>query len=85
MQSYWDITSDDYLAYISNYVVGLGPWKDTVVPAAKNYTMAPTDLVARAHAHNLQVWYLFIFFTVTWNSMFPWAIAYLWYNPYKMR
>ncbi|XP_066164216.1 glycerophosphodiester phosphodiesterase GDPD6 [Oryza sativa Japonica Group] len=54
-QSYWDITSDDYLAYISNYVVGLGPWKDTVVPAAKNYTMAPTDLVARAHAHNLQV------------------------------
>ncbi|KAF0910516.1 hypothetical protein E2562_002965 [Oryza meyeriana var. granulata] len=54
-QSYWEITSDDYLAYISNYVVGLGPWKDTVVPVAKNYLMAPTDLVARAHAHNLQV------------------------------
>ncbi|KAG8078032.1 hypothetical protein GUJ93_ZPchr0007g4936 [Zizania palustris] len=54
-QSYWEITSDDYLAYISNYVVGLGPWKDTVVPVVKNYLMAPTDLVARAHAHNLQV------------------------------
>ncbi|PNT72903.1 hypothetical protein BRADI_2g50710v3 [Brachypodium distachyon] len=54
-QSYWEITSDDYLAYISNYVVGLGPWKDTVVPTANNYLMAPTDLVARAHAHNLQV------------------------------
>ncbi|KAG8055313.1 hypothetical protein GUJ93_ZPchr0001g31219 [Zizania palustris] len=54
-QSYWEITSDDYLAYISNYVVGLGPWKDIVVPVDKNYLMAPTDLVARAHAHNLQV------------------------------
>ncbi|TVU35026.1 hypothetical protein EJB05_16892 [Eragrostis curvula] len=54
-QSYWEITSDDYLAYISNYVVGLGPWKDTVVPVARNYLMSPTDLVARAHAHNLQV------------------------------
>ncbi|XP_062204836.1 glycerophosphodiester phosphodiesterase GDPD6-like [Phragmites australis] len=54
-QSYWEITSDDYLAYIRNYVVGLGPWKDTIVPAAGNYLMAPSDLVARAHAHNLQV------------------------------
>ncbi|EMS62682.1 Glycerophosphoryl diester phosphodiesterase [Triticum urartu] len=54
-QSYWEITSDDYLAYISNYVVGLGPWKDTIVPVANNYLLEPTDLVARAHAHNLQV------------------------------
>ncbi|GJM93046.1 hypothetical protein PR202_ga09565 [Eleusine coracana subsp. coracana] len=54
-QSYWEITSDDYLAYISNYVVGLGPWKDTIVPVARNYLMSPSDLVARAHAHNLQV------------------------------
>jgi glycerophosphoryl diester phosphodiesterase len=54
-QSFWEITSDDYLAYISNYVVGLGPWKDTIVPAVNNYLMAPSDLVARAHAHNLQV------------------------------
>lgn len=54
-QSYWEITSDSYLAYIRNYVVGLGPWKDTVVPVAENYLMTPTDLVARAHAHNLQV------------------------------
>jgi hypothetical protein len=55
LQSYWEITSDDYLAYISNYVVGLGPWKDTIVPVTNNYLMAPSDLVARAHAHNLQV------------------------------
>lgn len=55
LQSYWEITSDSYLAYIRNYVVGLGPWKDTVVPVAENYLMIPTDLVARAHAHNLQV------------------------------
>ncbi|KAM0873619.1 hypothetical protein ACQ4PT_037958 [Festuca glaucescens] len=54
-QSFWEITSDDYLAYISNYVVGLGPWKDTIVPVVNNYLMTPSDLVARAHAHNLQV------------------------------
>ncbi|CAO2178159.1 unnamed protein product [Urochloa humidicola] len=54
-QSYWEITSDDYLAYIAKYVVGLGPWKDTIVPASGNYLMPPSDLVARAHAHNLQV------------------------------
>ena len=64
LQSYWEITSDDYLAYISNYVVGLGPWKDTIVPVAKNYLLEPTDLVARAHAHNLQVCYLFVFLTI---------------------
>ncbi|CAO2182812.1 unnamed protein product [Urochloa humidicola] len=54
-QSYWEITSDDYLEYIGKYVVGLGPWKDTIVPASGNYLMPPSDLVARAHAHNLQV------------------------------
>jgi len=60
LQSYWEITSDDYLAYIGKYVVGLGPWKDTIVPAARNYLMPPSDLVARAHAHNLQVHHLFV-------------------------
>ena len=60
LQSYWEITSDDYLAYIGKYVVGLGPWKDTIVPAAGNYLMPPSDLVARAHAHNLQVHHLFV-------------------------
>ena len=59
MQSYWEITSDKYLNYIKNYVVGIGPWKDTVVPVANNYLRRPTDLVARAHAHNLQVHFLF--------------------------
>lgn len=54
-QSYWEITSDTYLDYIKQYVVGIGPWKDTIVPVVNNYTMTPSDLVARAHAHNLQV------------------------------
>ena len=54
-QSYWEITSDSYFDYIKNYVVGIGPWKDTVVTVVNNYLQVPTDLVARAHAHNLQV------------------------------
>ncbi|KAL6012017.1 Glycerophosphodiester phosphodiesterase gdpd6 [Asimina triloba] len=54
-QSYWEITSDSYLEYIKEYVVGIGPWKDTIVPPEKNTLLAPTDLVARAHANNLQV------------------------------
>ncbi|KAL5746736.1 hypothetical protein ACOSP7_023708 [Xanthoceras sorbifolium] len=54
-QSYWEITSDAYLDYINDYVVGIGPWKDTVVPVINNYLQTPTDLVARAHAHDLQV------------------------------
>lgn len=54
-QSYWEITSDSYFDYIKDYVVGIGPWKDTVVPVVNNYLQPPTDLVARAHAHNLQV------------------------------
>lgn len=55
VQSYWEITSDKYFDFIKRYVVGIGPWKDTVVPAVHNYLQEPTDLVARAHAHNLQV------------------------------
>lgn len=55
MQSYWEITSDAYFDYIKNYVVGIGPWKDTIVPVMNNYLQTPTDLVARAHASNLQV------------------------------
>lgn len=54
-QSYWEITSDKYFDYIKEYVVGIGPWKDTIVPESDNYLQTPTDLVARAHAHNLQV------------------------------
>jgi hypothetical protein len=55
MQSYWEITSDSYFDYIKQYVEGIGPWKDTVVPVKDNYLQTPTDLVARAHSHNLQV------------------------------
>ncbi|CAK8563252.1 unnamed protein product [Lathyrus sativus] len=54
-QSYSEITSDTYLDYIKQYVVGIGPWKDTLVPAINNYAMTPSDLVSRAHARNLQV------------------------------
>ncbi|CAN6932346.1 unnamed protein product, partial [Brassica oleracea] len=54
-QTYAEITSDVYFNYIKQYVVGIGPWKDTVVPVSNNYTQAPTDLVKRAHAHNLKV------------------------------
>ncbi|CAL9031445.1 unnamed protein product [Prunus brigantina] len=54
-QSYWEITSDAYLDFIKDYVVGIGPWKDTVVPVVNNYLQTPTDLVSRAHAHDLQV------------------------------
>ncbi|XVF49953.1 hypothetical protein PTKIN_Ptkin04bG0057700 [Pterospermum kingtungense] len=54
-QSYYEITSDHYLDFIKEYVVGIGPWKDTVVPVKDNYLQTPTDLVAKAHARNLQV------------------------------
>ncbi|CAL4943159.1 unnamed protein product [Urochloa decumbens] len=54
-QSYYEITSNAYLAFIRNYVVGIGPWKDTIVPPKNNYLGQPTDLVVRAHALNLQV------------------------------
>ncbi|XP_047330500.1 glycerophosphodiester phosphodiesterase GDPD6-like [Impatiens glandulifera] len=55
-QTYEEITSDSYLDYIKDYVVGIGPWKDTIVPVSNNNYLEPsTDLVARAHAHNLQV------------------------------
>lgn len=62
MQSYWEITSDKYLEYIREYVVGIGPWKDTIIPASNNYMQTPTDLVARAHARNLQVSLSFLLF-----------------------
>ncbi|CAK9163512.1 unnamed protein product [Ilex paraguariensis] len=53
-QSYWEITSDSYLDFIKDYVIGIGPWKDTLVPVSNNYLESPTDLVARAHDRNLQ-------------------------------
>ncbi|RZC91127.1 hypothetical protein C5167_030334, partial [Papaver somniferum] len=53
-QSYEEITSDSYLDFIKKYVVGIGPWKDTIVPVDHNYLLTPTDLVAKAHSHDLQ-------------------------------
>lgn len=54
-QTYSEVTSNAYFDYIKKYVVGIGPWKDTIVPAVNNYLQPPTDLVVRAHAHSLQV------------------------------
>lgn len=55
VQTYNEITSDEYFNFIKNYAVGIGPWKDTVVIPKHNHLTPPTDLVARAHAHDLQV------------------------------
>lgn len=54
-QSYAEITSDSYFNFIKDYVIAIGPWKDTTVPVNHNYLETPTDLVARAHSYNLQV------------------------------
>ncbi|KAB1206795.1 Ninja-family protein AFP2 [Morella rubra] len=54
-QTYWEITSDSYLDYIKNYVVGIGPWKDTIVFPKNNNLDIVTDLVSKAHARGLQV------------------------------
>jgi hypothetical protein len=43
-----DIT--DAISFASDHM-----GKYTIVPVANNYFMTPSDLVARAHAHNLQV------------------------------
>ncbi|XP_050290367.1 glycerophosphodiester phosphodiesterase GDPD6-like [Quercus robur] len=53
-QTYYDITSDSYLDFMKNYVVGIGPWKDTIITTKNNYLNEVTDLVAKAHARGLQ-------------------------------
>ncbi|KAE8782851.1 Glycerophosphoryl diester phosphodiesterase [Hordeum vulgare] len=53
--SYYEITSNGYLAFIRKYVIGIGPWKDRIIPPNNNHLGPATDLVARAHALNLQV------------------------------
>ncbi|XP_049934864.1 glycerophosphodiester phosphodiesterase GDPD5-like [Nymphaea colorata] len=50
-----EITSDAYFDYIKQYVVGIRPWKDTVVPPIENHLTTATDLVAKQHAHDLLV------------------------------
>ena len=55
VQTYYELTSDSYLDFIKNYVIGIGPWKDTVVTTKNNYLDEVTDLVAKAHARGLQV------------------------------
>ncbi|MFS7939661.1 putative glycerophosphodiester phosphodiesterase [Helianthus anomalus] len=42
--------------HIKEYnVVGIGPWKEIIVPVKDGHLQMPTDLVTRAHAHDLQV------------------------------
>lgn len=54
-QTFFEITSDGYFNFIKNYVVGIGPWKETIVPSIDNHLSKATDLVSKAHAHGLQV------------------------------
>lgn len=53
------LTTDAGLAEVATYADGIGPWKPYIVPTAlqgaQRVTLPPTDLVARAHAHGLQV------------------------------
>ncbi|XVF43241.1 hypothetical protein PTKIN_Ptkin02bG0024400 [Pterospermum kingtungense] len=54
-QTFFEITSDSYFDFIKNYVVGIGPSKEAIVPSIDNHLTQATDLVAKAHAHGLQV------------------------------
>ncbi|KAK3127624.1 hypothetical protein QOZ80_7AG0575940 [Eleusine coracana subsp. coracana] len=56
-QSYDEVTSGEHLDHMGRHnVVGIGPWKDTVVPPTRGNLLAtPTDLVAMAHARGMQV------------------------------
>ncbi|KAI4386413.1 hypothetical protein MLD38_004345 [Melastoma candidum] len=55
-QTYAEITSDSYFNYIKDYCMGIGPWKDNIVPPnSNNYLEKATDEVARAHALGMQV------------------------------
>jgi glycerophosphoryl diester phosphodiesterase len=48
--------SNEGLARIAEYAAGIGPEKSLIIPRdGANNLAAPTDLVARAHAANLQV------------------------------
>lgn len=74
MQSFWEITSDSYFEFIKKYVVGIGPWKDTIARPVKNYLTPPTDLVARAHAHDLQVCSLWSVLSTSLYAFFCWMV-----------
>ncbi|KAK1305540.1 hypothetical protein QJS10_CPA10g01981 [Acorus calamus] len=51
-----------YPDYIKKYIVGIGLWKDTVVPPKDRHLMIPTDLIAKAHSHDLQ------WFSKSWKT-----------------
>jgi glycerophosphoryl diester phosphodiesterase len=55
-RSYADMLSDAGLAEIANYARGVGVEKSLIIPRdAGGRSLAPTDLVARAHGAGLQV------------------------------
>ncbi|KAE8654463.1 Glycerophosphodiester phosphodiesterase GDPD5 [Hibiscus syriacus] len=56
-QWFFEITSDSYFSFIKKYVVGIGPSKETILPSLDNHLSKTSNagLVAKAHAHGLQV------------------------------
>jgi glycerophosphoryl diester phosphodiesterase len=53
---YAHFATDAGLAEIKTYADGIGPWKPYIVPMdPAGNVFAPTDLVARAHAHGLLI------------------------------
>jgi glycerophosphoryl diester phosphodiesterase len=53
---YADMLTDEGLAAIDDYANGIGVEKSLIIPRGSDgRSLAPTDLVARAHAKNLQV------------------------------
>lgn len=54
--TYADMLQGDRLARIAEYAHGIGPEKTLILPRDSNGgSLAPTDLIARAHAANLRV------------------------------
>lgn len=54
--SYAEMLTDEGLASIAEYARGIGPEKTLIIPRdSEGRSLAPTDLVARAHAANLLV------------------------------
>ncbi|MCL7049685.1 hypothetical protein MKW94_008414, partial [Papaver nudicaule] len=50
-----EITSDSFLGFMEEYVVGVGPNTDRIVPIKDNYLVTPTNLAPEAHFHDPQV------------------------------
>ena len=49
------LATDEGLDEVSDYADGIGPWKPYIVSTADGKLLPPTDLVTRAHEHDLLV------------------------------